>query len=381
MEAAMARWSLHLGLNKIDRKHYGTDGTLSGCVNDAKSMESIARVGGFKTTILLNENATADAVLAWLGDTAKSAKSGDTVFVSYAGHGSQVVDTNAPPEPDGRDETWCLYNRMVVDDELGQAWSRFAPGVKILFVSDSCHSGTLARALLLLSTSEVAATREIGDLPLIGRNFGDSDQIQAYRALPDSFPTVAEQQNRELYAAIQRGTPGTEDIAIAATVLSLTACQDEEVAGDGNGHGLFTQALLDVWSDGAFTGSYRGFFTAIKDKMRAPSQHPNYRIEGSPNASFESETPFRGINEVRKPQTEDSMSETPSIDERLEILMGNRRRALGDGIETCRCVLDVPRDAIIGRPEQEVFDFFQQNAAPTLMKAYLAATSVKLTTR
>jgi metacaspase-1 len=380
----MAAHSLHLGLNKIDPKHYGTNGALSGCINDAKSMEAIARSRGFETTLLLDDEATAEGVLDWLAHTARIANAGDTIFVSYAGHGSQVTDTHVPGEPDGRDETWCLYNRMLVDDELGQAWSRFPAAVRIVLVSDSCHSATVARALALLSTNGALGMRELVDVPFIGRSFSASDSILRYRVLPDTFPTQAETSHRELYASIQRSTVGQEDVEIAATVLSLTACQDDEVAGDGTRHGVFTQAFLDVWGSGAFTGSYRTLFDAIKARMGAARQRPNYRIDGTPNASLEAESPFRPTTDSRKTAEEDHMTGSTSIDERLSTLMGDGDRIIGgdgNGPDFCRMVLTVPRQAIVDRPDQEVFEFLQQNAAPTLMKAFLTATNVKLASR
>ena len=49
-------------------------------------------------------------------------------------------------EADKQDETWCLYDGQLIDDELYFELSKFAPGVRILVLSDSCHSGTVVRA-------------------------------------------------------------------------------------------------------------------------------------------------------------------------------------------------------------------------------------------
>ena len=43
------------------------------------------------------------------------------------------------------DETWCLYDGMLVDDELVNLFGFFNKKVRVLMVSDSCHSGTLNR--------------------------------------------------------------------------------------------------------------------------------------------------------------------------------------------------------------------------------------------
>ena len=38
-------------------------------------------------------------------------------LLTYSGHGGQINDVNND-EPDGLDETWALYDRELVDDEL-----------------------------------------------------------------------------------------------------------------------------------------------------------------------------------------------------------------------------------------------------------------------
>jgi hypothetical protein len=66
-------------------------------------------------------------------------------FLTYSGHGGQVPNTGNDFEPDGFDETWCLYDGELIDDELYTALGSFAAGVRIFVLSDSCHSGTVLR--------------------------------------------------------------------------------------------------------------------------------------------------------------------------------------------------------------------------------------------
>lgn len=63
----------------------------------------------------------------------------------HSGHGGQVMDVTGDEE-DQLDETWCLYDGQLIDDELYLELSKFAEGVRILVLSDSCHSGTMTRA-------------------------------------------------------------------------------------------------------------------------------------------------------------------------------------------------------------------------------------------
>lgn len=64
---------------------------------------------------------------------------GDSLLITYSGHGSQFTGY----ETGGRDQAWCFYDRPVLDDELTVLKNKFAAGVNIIFVSNSCHSGTM----------------------------------------------------------------------------------------------------------------------------------------------------------------------------------------------------------------------------------------------
>ena len=121
--------SIHIGLNHVDPKHYqGWDGALNACVADAKDMCALAKKKGFTgNSLLLNEQATAAAVTAALQDASKKLNKGDFLFLTYSGHGGQVRDTNADEKDNDRmDETWVLFDREFVDDELEALQKRIA---------------------------------------------------------------------------------------------------------------------------------------------------------------------------------------------------------------------------------------------------------------
>lgn len=42
----MAGMSLHIGVNKVDPAHYGSEAPLKGCENDARDMQGIADAVG-----------------------------------------------------------------------------------------------------------------------------------------------------------------------------------------------------------------------------------------------------------------------------------------------------------------------------------------------
>ncbi len=138
--------SLHIGLNTVSASAYGGwTGPLASCEFDANDMAALARAQGIKASVLLTKKGTRANTLAAIRSAAKSLRAGDLFFLTYSGHGGQVPDVSGD-EADKQDETWCLYDGQLIDDELYFELSRFAAGVRILVLSDSCHSGTVTRA-------------------------------------------------------------------------------------------------------------------------------------------------------------------------------------------------------------------------------------------
>jgi hypothetical protein len=265
--------SLHLGLNSVDPAHYGGwDGQLVACEFDANDMIALARKKKFKASKLLTRQATAGAVIAAIQGAAAKLKKGDIFFLTYSGHGGQVPDTN-DEETDGQDETWVLYDRQLIDDELYALWSKFAPGVRIVMLSDSCHSGTVARFMPVYAT--------VPGIPPLVRA----------RVMP---PTVARRTyklHQKLYDGIQKKNAKGDQVKVAASVILISGCQDGQTSLDGDRNGLFTQTLKKVWSGGKFDGGYRVLRQKIVAKM-PPTQTPNYFKTGAANARFEREAPF-----------------------------------------------------------------------------------------
>ncbi len=268
--------SIHIGLNQVDPACYnGWSGTLSGCINDAVAMKAIAESLGYTTMLLTDGNATSDRVIEALGRASQQLSAGDILLLTYSGHGGQVRDVNGDDQ-DGRDETWVLYDRMLVDDELWLQWSHFAAGVRIFVLSDSCHSGTVTR---MRQYQELYLTPARQKAP-----------VPRWRAIPDQVAQEHWSTRRALYSSIQWASAGSR-ANVDATVLLISGCQDSQLSADGDVNGLFTQHLLEVWNDGAFSGNYRRFWQEIGAKM-PPDQTPNYSVVGATNLPFENQRPF-----------------------------------------------------------------------------------------
>lgn len=268
--------SIHLGLNSLDPAHYPRlPAALLGCEPDARDMRTIAKARGFETNLLLGAKATRKALTDAVDKAAGKLKAGDILWLSYSGHGGNLPDAN-DEEPDGLDETWCLFDGHFVDDEVFELLGRLREGVRALLVTDSCHSGTVARAAVFNAAIE-ARDRE----PLVFRTLSLAQSAAAYDA------------NRAFYDRIlaDRSLSGARK-KVKASVMLLSACKDDELAADGFGNGLFTGKLKSVWNEGAFAGGYAKFHKAIRKAVTRPKQTPGLFWATRRNAGFLSEEPF-----------------------------------------------------------------------------------------
>lgn len=274
--------SIHIGLNEVDPKHYqGWNGKLVACEFDANDMENLARGRGFKTHKLLTKAATARAVTSALEAAAGELDGGDMLVLTYSGHGGQVPDANGD-EQDRMDETWVLYDRQLVDDELYALLGKLKPGVRVAIFSDSCHSGTVARDMVdLIGAARVGQSAN-------GGNGSDQPRV---KGMPDAVVRSTYDANKTMYDEIQKSLPPLDTATIGASVILTSGCQDNQTSLDGDKNGLFTQTLLKVWDNGEFHSSYRTFHKHIAHDM-PPWQSPNLFIVGTPNQAFARQTPF-----------------------------------------------------------------------------------------
>ena len=266
-------YSIHIGVNSVDPDHYnGWSGPLNACENDAEDMANLASKNDFSSTILLTKEATRDNVIATVEKAAETLKAGDMLLLSYSGHGGQIPDRSGDEE-DRVDETWCLYDGQLLDDELNLLWSKFKPEVRVLLLSDSCHSGTVARDMAM---SPGPVTEE----PALGapRFMPSLEALKTYRA------------NREFYDKIGESMPETIDVK--ADGILISGCQDNQLSRDGTFNGAFTGQLLRTWKRGAFQGNYDEFREQINTGLR-DDQTPNLFRFGAEDPSFTLARPFQ----------------------------------------------------------------------------------------
>ncbi len=280
--------SLNIGLNKVDPNHYeGWDGQLSACEFDADDMAEIARAEGFEIQKLITTDATVKNVVKNITDASEKLESGDIFLLTYSGHGGKLKDLNRD-EKDFEDETWCLYDRQFVDDELNDCLSKFKEGVRIFVLSDSCHSGTVIREI---NGTFIQVNPQYEKIDVRNTNV-DKNGVK-YRFVPDAVLNRVYSRHKGLYDQIlsDKNLKESEDKVKASAIL-ISGCQDNQFSQDGTYNGLFTANLLNVWDDGQFKDSYKTFHKRIVSQMPS-EQTPNYYVIGKPNLDFEKKIPFK----------------------------------------------------------------------------------------
>lgn len=300
--------SLHIGLNHVNPNAYnGWDGALAGCINDANSMQSIAVSQGFQTQKLIDGQATSSQVVSKISEISEQLQSGDIFLLTYSGHGGQLPDQTGEEE-DGMNETWVLYDRELLDNELYCLWSRFAAGVRIFVTSDSCHSGTVVRLLFkeqtkkrgknydILALQKASEEKLVRDKTVVS-TAGDSKSFMRAMAnpkpkfIPIDVSLRAFEKKLEEYRYYSSISGKKEQNPIVAHLIFISGCQDNQFSYDGDQNGLFTGNLLQVWANGGFSGSHVSFYTNISALM--PSyQTPNYMVLGNPVQGYAEQKPF-----------------------------------------------------------------------------------------
>jgi hypothetical protein len=142
----MTKSALCIGINNYP----GTHMDLKGCVNDANDWATELAARGFTVNKLLDAQATKAAMVDGFKTLIGGAVSGDVVVITYSGHGTYVPDLNGD-EIDGLDEGLCPYDlqtggEALLDDEIHALFNARKAGVRLVLISDSCHSGTVTRA-------------------------------------------------------------------------------------------------------------------------------------------------------------------------------------------------------------------------------------------
>lgn len=253
-------YSLHIGVNRLspDSETYAhpipqegggrsvTSKDLRACENDAMEFARLAIKHRFqKINLLLSEYADSKTFFKLLSTYQRELRSGDLFLLTFSGHGGQIMD-HSGDDADGLDEVWCFYDTIVSDDQLFDAWSGFEEGVRIVVVSDSCHSGDI-----LKNGNEEASPKS---------------------------------HEKRIFQDAATRTAGN----IASSVQVLAACRSHQLTREsftqGKWHGAFTNCIL-THHENESDLSYSELFEKVEG-CTSKSQNPHREFLGVENEAF-----------------------------------------------------------------------------------------------
>ena len=171
--------------------------------------------------------------------------------------------------------------------------SRFAKGVRVLVLSDSCHSGTVTRAMPPRGGDALVGRSKMMPPAVAMRTYR---QHQAFydKLQRDVAKAAGKSSNPDPDTALAHVAVSHRLTSIAnnckASVILISGCQDSQTSMDGDHNGAFTEQLLQVWNHGKYAGNYAKFHAAIKARMPR-TQVPNLFTLG-PVGAFAAQQPF-----------------------------------------------------------------------------------------
>jgi hypothetical protein len=276
--------ALVIGINRVNPNHYsGWDGALKVCEADANKITAYLKKQKFgSVTKLLTKEATRPNVISALDNLAAKSNAGDLVVVYYSGHGgNEIPDFNKDeddPWSDRYDETWCLYDAQLIDDELYYQWKKFKKGVRIIVMSDSCFSGDIVKLVVLAKK-------------------GPS------KAMPKKEGEKTYQKNKKFYNKLVKELASKElktfktnkKGKIVASLLQISSSQEfqpsnAETAQFPN-NSLFTAVLFKIIKSAKKIKSYEQLIATLKQSM-PDFQMPKEQMLGDLSLKLQLNKPF-----------------------------------------------------------------------------------------
>lgn len=304
--------ALHIALNYVDANVYKSQLRLNGCENDAAFYSSLCTT--FDSNVVIkNEEATRVGVTSAIEKLIQLSKTGDYVFITYAGHGSLLSDISGDEIIDQKDETLVLFDGILIDDEINNLLAKFGEGVNVIWISDSCHSGSNTRMYGIEDTD-----------PDMGKRYASEERIQRVFESNRSF------YEKEL-SRLPQPTRGVRDslIEIKANLLTIAACKDDQYAGDLPQNGLFTGKLRQLRSQQGEL-SYARIIELATEELPL-SKQPVITKRGTSNHSLDQEIFFIPNNITAKGGSEDDIVHDPQQEQTIftndNIIIANQGRS------------------------------------------------------
>jgi hypothetical protein len=259
----------------VDDYLAGSVKDLEGCANDVDLMRAVL-VGKFgfdpeDVLVLKNDEATHQGILDGIRSHLGQSKTGDIALIHYSGHGSQMKDVDGD-EVDGMDETIVPHDSRqggifdISDDQINDLMSELSEKTEnLVFILDSCHSGSAARAADALGTGSTA--RYVAPDP---------------RDPPPPAP-----------GAEARGLEGVDDFRLpSANYVLISGCRANELSNETRFNDVRQGALTFFLARALRAAGDRATYRDVMEQARADvnarfsKQHPQIEGTGIDTAVF-----------------------------------------------------------------------------------------------
>ena len=202
---------------------------------------------GFDVNVMLDGQGTRANIKATLGELVSALGPGDYGVFTYSGHGTYNLDTSGD-EGDGYDEALYVYDGILLDDELREILNDLNPQASLVFVSDSCYSGTVTR--VVEDESHYAKPRFV---PVLGYS----------PLIPVKTRFLAEAEMLELL---------------------LTGCSDSELSYDAYINDRYNGAMSRYAIDAIRANreaTFNDFYTSLRQALPSDDYPQTPQLEGS----------------------------------------------------------------------------------------------------
>lgn len=138
--------SIHIGVTKLD--YVPEDNgrkldELKSSIHDAEVMRNLMGKG-FENSSVLGNAKKEEVEYAFNQAKKQFNADGGILVITFSGHGVQIEDTNGDEGlKSDFDSCWCLKDQILLDETITDLLTDFNENVRIVVVSDSCHSGTV----------------------------------------------------------------------------------------------------------------------------------------------------------------------------------------------------------------------------------------------
>lgn len=269
----MAKNALCIGINDYP----GVNSDLLGCVNDANDWANELMSRGFEVQMMLDSDATKENMLSDIERLIGGSKAGDSIVITYSGHGTFVPDTSGD-EPDGQDEGLCPYDigqgNVLVDDDIHQLFKKRADGARIILISDSCHSGSVIRMAAPDPDSDGPRARFLP--PSIWMALDKLPHSSSGNTLEAIQPQLSSQ------------SPWVHALSFVGGDLLLAGCRDTEYSYDASfrnrPNGAFTYYALKTLKRLHANATYSDWYKSIRNYLPGVSYPQTPQIMGSKQA-------------------------------------------------------------------------------------------------